>query len=98
MRRLSLAVLAAALVLTFAVPVFAQDGGFQFKEISAKELKKELDGGQKLLMIDARTEEEFAEGHIPGAVNVSPRKYTFISGFLPQDKTYPLVFYCRGVG
>jgi rhodanese-related sulfurtransferase len=98
MRRVVLILATVALMLTFALSAFAQDGGIKFKEITAQQLKKALDEGQKLLVVDARTEEEFALGHIPGAVNVNPNKYMFIAGFLPQDRNYPLVFYCRGSG
>jgi len=98
MRRIVLILAIAALMLPFAVPAFAQGAEVQFKEISAPELKKVLDGGEKVLVIDARTKEEYAEGHIPGAVNVSPDKFMFMAGYLPQDKNYPLVFYCRGGG
>lgn len=98
MRRIVLILAIAALMIPFAVPAFAQGDDVQFKEITAPELKKALDAGEKVLVIDARTGEEYVEGHIPGAVNVSPDKVMFMAGYLPQDKSYPLVFYCRGGG
>jgi rhodanese-related sulfurtransferase len=39
-------------------------------ETSAVELSKELGQGQKVLVIDVRSPEEFATGHIPGATNI----------------------------
>jgi rhodanese-related sulfurtransferase len=98
MKRIVFMFAAAALMIALALPAFAQEDGIQIKEITAPELKKALDSGEKLLVIDARPEDEYAEGHIPGAINISPKKLMFISGYLPQDKSYPLVFYCRGGG
>ena len=70
--------------------------GINFKVVSAQELKAEMDAGKRVLVVDARTEQEFAQGHLPGAINISPNKFRFIAGFLPKDKGFPLVFYCRG--
>ncbi len=55
-----------------------------------------LEGG-KALLIDARTPEEFAVGHIPGAVNIAvDRLEEFVEQMeaLPQDKL--LICYCDG--
>jgi phage shock protein E len=98
MRRIVPVFAAVIMMLAFTFPAFAQDNGIQIREISAKELKKALDTGKKLLVIDARTKEEYAEGHIPGAINISPDKVMFIAGYLPPEKDYPMVFYCRGGG
>ncbi len=98
MRRSYVVVLVLSVVFLAAPVVFAAgQGDIKFGEINARELKKEMDGG-KVLVIDARTEQEYAQGHIPDSVNIPPSKYMFISGFLPKDKLYPIVFYCRGTG
>ena len=39
-------------------------------ETSAKQLRSMLDAKGKVLVLDVRTPEEYAKGHIPGAVNV----------------------------
>lgn len=39
-------------------------------EMKIDELKKRLDEGQKVLVVDVRTEEEVKSGIIPGAVNI----------------------------
>ena len=38
--------------------------------ISPLELKRRLDAGEKLLVLDVRTPGEFHQAHIPGAVNI----------------------------
>jgi rhodanese-related sulfurtransferase len=85
-----------AVALFFSSLVFAQDT--KYKMIGAEEVKGMMDSGEKVLIIDARTEEEYRAGHLPKAINVSPRLFPVISGYLPKDRLYPLVFYCRGFG
>ena len=45
------------------------------------------------ILIDVRTPEEFASGHIPGAVNIAVDKLAQRLNEVPQDK--PVVLYCR---
>ncbi len=40
------------------------------KHITAHELKDRLEAGEKLHILDVREEEEWAAGHIPGAVHI----------------------------
>jgi hypothetical protein len=55
--------------------VFAQ--GTKFKTIGADEVKAMLESGERVLIIDARSEEEYKAGHLPKAINVSPRLFPF---------------------
>jgi rhodanese-related sulfurtransferase len=50
------------------------------------------------VVVDARSEEEFREGHIPKSINIPPEKFGMIASLLPKDKKALIVFYCRGVG
>lgn len=69
-----------------------------FKIISAEELKKMMDTKKQIVLVDSRTEQEFAQGHIPQAINIPPEKVNAMGTLLPKSKTVPLVFYCRGAG
>jgi thiosulfate/3-mercaptopyruvate sulfurtransferase len=40
------------------------------EELTPEELKRRLDAGEDVLVVDIRGEAEFRHGHIPGAVNV----------------------------
>jgi len=69
-----------------------------FKSISADDLKKMIDATKQIVLVDSRTVQEFALGHIPKAINISPENVNGIAALLPKDKAVLLVFYCRGVG
>ena len=45
------------------------------------------------LLLDVRTPEEFATGHIPGAINISVQELPSRLNEVPQDQ--PVVVYCR---
>ena len=69
-----------------------------YKDITAAELKKMFDNKMNLKLIDARTEMEYAQGHIPKAINIPPDKLNSIGKLLPKNKKTLVVIYCRGVG
>jgi predicted sulfurtransferase len=74
----------------------AQRTGQQFEIISGKTLMKEMNKGLKVLVVDARTAQEYSKGHITGAINITSNQFRSIASALPKDKDYPIVFYCRG--
>lgn len=45
--------------------------------------------------MDARTPEEFNEGHIPGAVNIDVKGENFDAKVAELDKSRPVAVYCR---
>lgn len=60
----------ALLSLAFGVaPGWTQSPGAA-KETQAEALKEKLDAGEKVLVIDVRTEEEVKSGSIPGAIHI----------------------------
>jgi molybdopterin/thiamine biosynthesis adenylyltransferase/rhodanese-related sulfurtransferase len=66
------------------------------KEVSLDALKKRMEAGEKLVLLDVREKEEFRGGYIPGAVSI-PRGFLEIQveGKLP-DKDATIVAYCAG--
>jgi len=46
-------------------------------------------------ILDIRTPQEFASGHIEGAININLFDKTFETQLLKLDKTKPLFIYCR---
>lgn len=66
--------------------------------VTAEQVKALIDGKAKVVVVDTRTPEEWAQAHLPGAVNVPAGFVRALSNRLPKDKGTPLVFYCRGTG
>jgi rhodanese-related sulfurtransferase len=68
----------------------------QFKDVTADELKKIIDTKEKVVIVDARGQMDYKQGHIPTAINIPTDKNPVIQRFLPADKDVPLIFYCHG--
>lgn len=61
--------------------------------ITRSELAARLEEGS-VTLLDMRPEDEFAMGHIPGAVQVDPSRLDWIAGSL--NSTAEIIAYCRG--
>ncbi len=66
------------------------------KQVSLEELKRRLDSGEKMTLVDVREKDEWRAGYIPGAVSI-PRGFLEIQAEqkLP-DKNARIVAYCAG--
>ena len=82
------------LLLTHLPAVAAEKA---YPSINTDQLKTMMDAKSPLALIDARNPEEYAEAHLPGAVNVSERGIEKASAQLPADKKTLLVLYCNGI-
>lgn len=100
-------VMTVILALGTAVPAVAQVPAVQealftylvnipadFNSIAAPAVKARLDSGEKLSILDVREENEFAAGHIPGAVNVPLRTIPKSLDKLPP-KNAAVVVVCK---
>ncbi len=68
----------------------------QITEISAQDLKRRLDTGEDLTVVDVREREEFIQGHLPDAVFI-PRGYLELQIEQHQpNRDQPVVIYCAG--
>lgn len=81
------------LVLLFALVAGCAQA--EWKETAAQELQQRQAAGEKVLVVDVRSPEEFAAGHVPGAINLPVDR---LSGDEPQLRDWkqkPVVLYCR---
>lgn len=62
---------------------------------TASQVKERLDKGDKITVIDVRTPDEYAAGHIPGSLLIPFDEIKVKSDQLPQDKNTEIVVYCR---
>ncbi len=91
-RRLVVIVIATLIIaVTFAArATFAQEQ--QTERIAISELKKKLDSGEKLLLIDVREDWELErDGAIPGAIHIPVAELDGRMKDIPKD--IELVFY-----
>src|SRR5262245_15767579 len=66
------------------------------RETTVDEVKKRLDRGEKLLIVDVREESEFAKDHLPGAVHLGKG---IIERDIEQrvpDTGTEIILYCGG--
>src|SRR6516162_161127 len=66
------------------------------KQVSLDELKRRIDAGEKLVLVDVREKDEWRGGYLPGAISL-PRGFLEIQAEqkLP-DKSARIVAYCAG--
>ena len=87
---------AAALVFLLAVSgCSAEEKGSVYMNISPEKAKEMMENSEEFVLLDVRSEEEFSEGHIPGAI-VIPHEEILKRGEaeLPE-KDVPVFVYCR---
>lgn len=70
-------------------PVLAGSGDLE----AAKQAWPMIDNG--VLVIDVRSEEEFAEGHLEDALNIEWDQTGTLAAAIGSDKQRQVVFYCR---
>ena len=68
----------------------------RIRETNVAEIKRRLDAGEKIVLVDTREESEWARGHLPDAIHLS-------KGIIERDvevrfpnKDAELVLYCGG--
>ena len=87
------------MLLTLALPfgcVGCSDGGSaSYDQISGAEAKALMDSESGYIIIDARTQEEYDEGHIPGAILIPEYEIADRAEKELPDKNRLILVYCR---
>jgi rhodanese-related sulfurtransferase len=86
---------AAAFFLTFTFLIVQSTHADDYPEITAKQLKAKMDGGEKLLLLNPLSNIEYDAEHIPGSVNIQMHDI-MRSEKLPKDQNHLIVTYCLG--
>ena len=66
----------------------------EFKSVDAQQFA-EVIANKDVQLVDARTPEEFSEGHIPGSVNIDVKSDNFDAQIAQLDSSRPVAVYCR---
>ena len=104
-----LAVLMFAVMLTACVTETAENNSISvsesaettedvvltYEQISAEDAKKLMDTASDYIIVDARTTEEFAEGHIPDAILIPEYEIADRAPSELPDKDQLILVYCR---
>lgn len=72
------------------------DAKKRVKEADFRDIKKRLDAGEKMIVVDTREDNEWAKGHIPGAVHLGRGVIERDVETTIPDKNATLVLYCGG--
>ena len=109
MKNLVRTAFAAILILTlFAVPGFAAEDAVvkavdnfvsnlpsDWFQMKPEVLLQKLDLGEEIFVLDVRRPDEFAAGHVEGAVNIEVHDLAKHIDQLPDDPSTLIVVYCR---
>ena len=87
-----ISVILSTLLLTACT---AQGNSLGYKQITVSEAVKMMETEKNYIILDVRRADEFAEGHIPGAINVANE--VIGTEEIPElpDKSQLILVYCR---
>ena len=82
------------LVMLFSfLSIFSSCAG-GFKDLSVEDFGKKLSEDGSVQLVDVRTADEFAAGHIPGAVNIDWFSTRFLDDPFPEKRSHhPEIWY-----
>ena len=66
-----------------------------YQQITAEEAKKIVDSGEEHIILDTREQDEFNEGHIPGAILIPYTEIENKAEEMLPDKDAQILVYCR---
>ena len=102
MKFLKTIVFALCLVLVFGscaqmaeAPESEEEVKQSYVNITAEEAKEIMDNESGYVILDVRTEEEFAAGHIPGAILIPDYEIAEKAESVLTDKNQTILVYCR---
>ena len=87
--------LLAALLLTACGQKNETKQEATYMNITVQEAKNLMDTEEGYIILDVRTQEEFDEGHIPGAIQISHEEVEEKAEGVLTDKDQLILVYCR---
>ena len=88
-------ILLAVMMLTACGQDKENDQGAVYMNITAEEAKQIMDTEEGYIILDVRTQEEYDEGHIPGAIVISHEEIAEKAEKVLTDKEQLILVYCR---
>ena len=87
--------LLAVMMLTACGQDTEKDQGAVYVNITAEEAKQIMDSEEGYVILDVRTQEEYDQGHIPGAIVISHEEIAEKAEEVLTDKEQLILVYCR---
>lgn len=87
--------LLAVMLLTACGQDTENDQGAVYVNITAEKAKEIMDSEEGYIILDVRTQEEYDEGHIPGAIVISHEEIAEKAEDVLTDKDQLILVYCR---
>lgn len=87
--------LLAVMMLTACGQDKENDQGAVYVNITAEEAKQIMDTEEGYIILDVRTQEEYDQGHIPGATQISHEEIAEKAEEVLPDKDQLILVYCR---
>lgn len=95
-KTLTTLILALCILLALGACGAAQDKeGNEYMKITPEEAKQIIDSETEHTILDVRTDEEYAEGHIPGAILIPDYEIEQKAPEILTDKDRTILVYCR---
>ena len=87
--------LLAVMLLTACGQAKENDQEAAYMNITAEEAKQIMESREGYIILDARTQEEYDQGHIPGAIVISHEEIAEKAEDVLTDKDQLILVYCR---
>ena len=87
--------LLAVMLLTACAHTKENDQEAAYMNITAEEARQIMDSEDGYIILDARTQEEYDQGHIPGAIVISHEEIAEKAEEVLTDKDQLILVYCR---
>lgn len=87
--------LLAVMMLTACGELNKTDREVTYMNITAEEAKGIMDREEGYIILDVRTQEEYDQGHIPGAIQISHEEIAEKAEDVLTDKDQLILVYCR---
>lgn len=85
-------------IALFAISLIACAQESTGESITASDLDALISSGNAPFILDVRSEKEFADGHIPGAINIPHTQLETRIAELNDQKSNTIVLHCRSGG
>ena len=87
--------LLAVMLLTACGQDIENDQGAVYVNITAEEAKQIMDSEEGYIILDVRTQEEYDQGHVPGAILIPDTEIKDKAEEVLTDKDQRILVYCR---